>query len=42
MKSKLTNTDWASKHVLSLPIHPNVSTKNIEYIAKTVRDLVHE
>ncbi|AJM91418.1 DegT/DnrJ/EryC1/StrS family aminotransferase [Nitrosopumilus piranensis] len=41
-KSKLTNTDWASKHVLSLPIHPNVSTKNIEYIAKTVRDLVHE
>ncbi|AJM92680.1 hypothetical protein NPIRD3C_1468 [Nitrosopumilus piranensis] len=27
---------------MSLPIHPNVSTKNIEYIAKTVRDLVHE
>ncbi|MHA7733426.1 DegT/DnrJ/EryC1/StrS family aminotransferase [Nitrosopumilus sp. S6] len=42
IKSKLTNTDWASKHVLSLPVHPNVSAKNIEYIAKTVRDLVHE
>ncbi|QDI88979.1 DegT/DnrJ/EryC1/StrS family aminotransferase [Candidatus Nitrosopumilus sp. SW] len=41
-KSKLTNTDWASKHVLSLPVHPNVSSKNIEYIAKTVRDLVNE
>ena len=42
VKSKLTNTDWASKHVLSLPVHPNVSAKNIEYIAKTVRDLVNE
>ena len=41
-KSKLTNTDWASKHVLSLPVHPNVSTKNVEYIAKTVRDLINE
>ncbi len=41
-KSKLGNTDWASKHVLSLPVHPNVSAKNIEYIAKTMRDLVHE
>ena len=42
IKSRLTNTDWASKHVLSLPVHPNVSTKNIEYIAKTVRDLIDE
>ena len=42
IKSKLTNTDWASKHVLSLPVHPNVSTKNVEFIAKTVRDLVNE
>ncbi len=41
-KSKLTNTDWASKQVLSLPVHPNVSIKNIEYIAKTVRDLINE
>lgn len=42
IKSKLTNTDWASKHVLSLPVHPNVSAKNVEYIAKTVRDLLNE
>lgn len=42
IKSKLTNTDWASKHVLSLPVHPNVSAKNVEFIAKTVRDLVNE
>lgn len=42
IKSKLANTDWASKHVLSLPVHPKVSVKNIEYIAKSVRDLVNE
>ena len=42
IKSKLTNTDWASQHVLSLPVHPNVSAKNVEFIAKTVRDLVNE
>lgn len=42
IKSKLKNTDWASNHVISLPVHPNVSAKNIEYIAKTVRDLVDE
>lgn len=41
-KLKLINTDWASKHVLSLPVHPNVSVKNIEFIAKTVRDLINE
>jgi len=37
-KMKLTNTEWASSQVLSLPIHPQVSTKNIEFIAKTVRE----
>ena len=35
----LPNTDWASKHVLSLPVHPNVTAKDIERIAKNVRDL---
>lgn len=39
-KIKLTNTDWAASQVLSLPIHPQVSTKNIEYIAKTIRELL--
>ena len=37
-KMKLPITDWAASQVLSLPIHPNVSTKNIEFIAKTVRE----
>src|SRR3972149_1363354 len=37
-KVKLPSTDWAASHVLSLPIHPLVSPKNIEFIAKTVRE----
>ncbi len=35
-------TDWASSHVLSLPIHPKVTTKNIEFIAKSLRDVLNE
>ena len=34
---KLPVTDWASTHVLSLPVHPKVSMKNSEYIAKAMR-----
>lgn len=34
---RLSVTDWASAHVLSLPVHPQVSIKDIEYIAKTMR-----
>lgn len=41
-KIKLPNTDWAAKHVLSIPIHPKVSTKNIQYIGKTLRDIIDE
>lgn len=41
-KLKLSNTDWATKHVLSLPINPKVSLKNIEFIGKTVRDALNE
>ena len=37
-KIKLPITDWAASQVLSLPIHPLVSTRNIEFIAKTVRE----
>lgn len=33
-------TDWAAARVLSLPIHPGVSLKNIEYIAQVMRDIV--
>ena len=41
-KIKLPITEWASTHVLSLPIHPKVTSKNIEFIAKTLRDVVNE
>ncbi len=40
LKTKLPITDWASSRVLSLPIHPNVTQKNIEFIAKTIRDML--
>ena len=39
-KMKLKITDWAASQVLSLPIHPLVTSKNIEFIAKTIRELV--
>ena len=35
-KIKLSNTDWAALHVLSLPIHPLVNTKNLELMAKVI------
>lgn len=41
-KIKLPVTEWASSQVLSLPIHPKVTTKNIEFIAKTLRDILNE
>lgn len=37
-KIKLPVTEHAASQVLSLPIHPQVSTKNIEFIAKTLRE----
>ena len=40
LKIKLPVTDWAASHVLSLPIHPNVTQKNIEFIAKTIREIL--
>jgi dTDP-4-amino-4,6-dideoxygalactose transaminase len=40
LKTKLPVTDWASKNVLSLPIHPNVTKKNIEFIAKTMHEIL--
>jgi dTDP-4-amino-4,6-dideoxygalactose transaminase len=41
-KISLPITDWASSHVLSLPIHPKVTSKNIEFIAKTLGDILNE
>ena len=40
LKTQLPVTDWASSHVISIPIHPNVTQKNIEFIAKTMRDIL--
>jgi len=37
-KIKLLDTDWAVSHVLSLPVHPGVSTQNLALIAKTLRE----
>jgi dTDP-4-amino-4,6-dideoxygalactose transaminase len=39
-KTKLSVTDWSSSHVISLPIHPKVTQKNIEFIAKTMHDIL--
>jgi dTDP-4-amino-4,6-dideoxygalactose transaminase len=41
-KILLPITDRASSHVLSLPIHPKVTSENIEFIAKSLRDVVNE
>lgn len=41
-KIMLPATDLAASHVLSLPIHPKVTSKNIEFIAKSLRDVLNE
>ena len=40
LKMKLPVTVWAASHVISLPIHPKVTQKNIEFIAKTMREIL--
>ena len=40
LKIKLPVTDRAASHVISLPIHPKVTQKNIEFIAKTMREIL--
>lgn len=40
LKTKLPVTDWAASHVVSLPIHPKVTTKDIEFIAKIVKEIL--
>ncbi|MCG3779806.1 MAG: DegT/DnrJ/EryC1/StrS family aminotransferase [Candidatus Nitrosopumilus limneticus] len=39
-KTKLPITEWAAANVLSLPIHPKVTTKNIKFIAKTIFEIL--
>ena len=41
-KTKLPMTKWAASNVLSLPIHPKVTAKNIEFIAKSLRGILNE
>jgi len=40
LNTKLPVTDWAAAHVLSLPIHPKVTQKEIEFIGKTMHELL--
>jgi len=35
-KKKLPNTEWASSHVLSLPIHPKVGTSDLEKMQRVL------
>jgi perosamine synthetase len=37
MPNNLKTTEWASKHVLSLPVHPLLSAHDIEYIANSFK-----
>lgn len=39
-KLKLPNTDWAAKHVLSLPVQPLVTKQGLELTAKIIRNVV--
>lgn len=41
-KIKLPVTDWAASRVLSLPVHPKVTPKDIEFIAKSLREILNE
>ncbi len=41
-KTKLPITQWAASNVLSLPIHPKITAKNIEFIAKSLRGILNE
>jgi perosamine synthetase len=36
-KNSLSNTDWGSEHVLSLPIHPFVTEQDIERIVQSIK-----
>ena len=39
-KYKLPETEKASKQVFSLPIHPAVTVEQIDYVGKTVAELI--
>jgi dTDP-4-amino-4,6-dideoxygalactose transaminase len=35
-KKKLPNTEWASSHILCLPIHPKVGTSDLEKMQRVL------
>lgn len=37
--ASLPDTDWAADHVLSLPVHPGVTTRDIDRMAKVIHDV---
>lgn len=39
-KINLPNTEWASSCVLSIPIHPKISSKELQFIATNLRQLL--
>jgi dTDP-4-amino-4,6-dideoxygalactose transaminase len=39
-KQNLDVTDWAASSVLSLPVHPLVSTQNLDYISKVMHKAI--
>jgi dTDP-4-amino-4,6-dideoxygalactose transaminase len=41
-KTSLPITEWAASKVLSLPIHPKITSKSIEFIAKSLREILNE
>ena len=41
MKIKLPVTDWAASNVLSIPVQPNVTTSNLNNMAKIIRETVN-
>lgn len=41
MKAKLPITNWAADHVLSIPIHPGVTSSNLSSMAKIIRGVVN-
>ena len=36
--TNLNNTEWASEHVLSLPVHPLVTEQNVEHISDDLKN----
>jgi dTDP-4-amino-4,6-dideoxygalactose transaminase len=37
MNNDLQNTNWSSKHVLSLPVHPGVSEMDIQNMVNVLK-----